>query len=312
MTSYSVLFLSSSEISLPLLEALQKDPEFEIVGLICQPDRPVGRQQFVQKPAPKLHAERYGIPCYQPEKLSLESSLLADLQNHPPDFLLTFSYGQILSEPWLKLPRLEALNVHPSLLPKYRGATPIQSAILNGDAVTGISLMRMLKKMDAGAIFSQMSFPLTHPISSKLLFDDIALRAAQWVPDQLKALAQGKLQPKEQDESLASYTHKIKKEDGFVDFTQSAAQIHHRFNAFTPWPGLWTKYKGLRLKFLDLETADVPLPPGKVQFEKGALFIGTSDGALKIKQLQLEGKQAMHASQFLIGQPEFSSTDLPS
>ncbi len=312
MSNYRVLFLSSSDISLALLEALEKSTDFELTGIICQPDKPVGRKKMIEKAAPKHHAERYDLPCYQPENLSNDSELLKKMSENPPDFLLTFSYGQILSEDWLALPKIAALNVHPSLLPKYRGATPIQSAILHGDNETGISLMEMVKKMDAGNIYAQMKLPISHPITSGLLFEEIAKHAAQWVPHQLLSLANGELKATEQDHSLATYTKKITKQDGFVDFKDSAHNIHNKFHAYTPWPGIWTTYNGLRLKLLDVVVSDEVFAPGSVSFKEGEMNIGTSDGSLKVKQLQLEGKQSLHADQFIIGQPEFSSTDLPS
>lgn len=312
MPNYRVLFLSSSEISSALLEALQNNLDFEITGVICQPDKPVGRKKFIHKPAPKNHAEKHKIPCFQPQNLSKDLELLEKMRKDPPDFLLTFSYGQILSTDWLELPKIAALNVHPSLLPKYRGATPIQSAILHGDTETGISLMEMVKKMDAGAIYAQMKLPISHPVTSGLLFDEIATHAAEWVPHQLAAIAEGTLKATPQDDSLATYTKKITKQDGFVDFKDSAHNIHNKFHAYTPWPGVWTTFKGLRVKLLDIIVSDEVLAPGVVSFKEGELHIGTSDGSIKVKQLQLEGKQSMHASQFISGQPEFSSSDLPS
>ncbi len=298
METCSVLFFSSSEISIPLLEVLNADGRFEVVGLVCQPDKPVGRGQIVKKVATKEIAERCGIPVYQDKKFEGEV-----------DFLLTFAYGKILGNDWLGLAGIEALNVHASLLPKYRGASPIQAAILNGDKETGISLMRMVKEMDAGPVFSSRVIELPEEMTAGILHDELANVAAEFVPDELLKIKNGEIEAVEQKGEV-SHCKKISREDGKVDFKKSAGEILRMFRAYSPWPGLWTMYKGKRLKLVDIEVSGEILVPGEVKFEDHSLLIGTSDGSIKVKQLQLEGKQCLHADQFVLGQPDFCDASL--
>ena len=254
-----------------------------------------------------------GLPVYQPEKLSKDEVLLETLKKNPPDFILTFSYGQILNEAWLSLPRLAPMNVHPSLLPKYRGPTPPQAALLNGDAETGLSLIKMTKGMDEGPIAFQEKMAIAPHMTSTLLFDEFARLAAEKIPDALMAIAeQGEQIFKEQDESQATYCKMTEREDGRINFQEPAAKIMNRFRAYTPWPGLFTTYLGKRLKILDLEMTEDAIEPGKVKCEKHVILVGTSDGALKLKSLQLEGKTVLHPEAFILGQPAFCSSVLPS
>ena len=308
MTSYSVLFLSSAEISVLLLQALHRDERFDVVGVICQPDKPAGRDLIVKKPAPKIEAERLGIAVFQPEKLGDADELLEKFSAEPPDFLITFAYGQILNSDWLALPKVEALNVHASLLPKYRGASPIQAAILNGEKKTGLCLMRMVKEMDAGPVFSTIDVLIPKDVTAGFLHDELARVAADWVPDQIANLSDAV------DQSIAevSYCKKLSKDDGFIDFQESARMIRAKFLAYSPWPGLWTTYQGKRLKLVDIALGAETLAPGQLHVEDGKLHVGTIDGSILINQLQLEGKKCLHADIYIIGQPEFASSSLPS
>lgn len=294
------------------MEALHADGRFNLTGLVCQPDKPAGRKGLMKKPASKEIAETLDIPIYQPEKIADAEDLLLQLRADAPDFILTFAYGQILNAEWLGLPKVEPLNVHASLLPKYRGASPIQSAILAGDDETGVSLMRMVRKMDAGPVFSTRKIELSSQMTAGLLHDELASIAATFVPDELLKVKTGVIDSHEQNEAEATYCKKISRENGKVDFKKSAEEILRSFRAYSPWPGLWTTYKGKRLKLIDVETVKGDLPVGSVQCGDGKILIGTSDGLLNVKQLQLEGKQCLHAGPFSIGQPEFCSDHLPS
>ncbi|MEK9160308.1 MAG: methionyl-tRNA formyltransferase [Patescibacteria group bacterium] len=306
MEPRTLIFFSTGEISIPLFQALLNDARFKVLGLVCQPDR--GEPRAIKK----LAVEK-GLPVYQPEKLSKDEVLLETLKKNPPDFILTFSYGQILNEAWLSLPRLAPMNVHPSLLPKYRGPTPPQAALLNGDAETGLSLIKMTKGMDEGPIAFQEKMAIAPHMTSTLLFDEFARLAAEKIPDALMAIAeQGEQIFKEQDESQATYCKMTEREDGRINFQEPAAKIMNRFRAYTPWPGLFTTYLGKRLKILDLEMTEDAIEPGKVKCEKHVILVGTSDGALKLKSLQLEGKTVLHPEAFILGQPAFCSSVLPS
>lgn len=306
MEPRTLIFFSTGEISIPLFQSLLNDARFKVMGLVCQPDRGEPR-------AIKRLALEQGLPVYQPEKLSKDTELLESLKKNPPDFILTFSYGQILNDAWLGLPLVAPLNVHPSLLPKYRGPTPIQAALLNGDAESGLSLIKMTKGMDEGPIAFQEKMTIAPHSTSTLLFDAFARLAAEKIPDALMSLAeQGDGIFKEQDHALATYCKMTEREDGRINFQEPAHQIMNRFRAYTPWPGLFTTYLGKRLKILDLELTNDALEPGKVHCEKHSILVGTSDGSLKLKSLQLEGKTVLHPEAFILGQPAFCSSVLPS
>ena len=309
----SLLFFSSSPIAVPLFKSLLEDKRFEVQGLVCQPDRPVGRDQVLTAPETKKLALEHGISVFQPEKLRAELDLLASFKKNPPDFLLTFAYGQILSEDWLSLPRLAPLNVHPSLLPLYRGPTPIPASLLNGDKETGLTLMKMVPKMDAGPIAFQHTFAIEEGMNTGGLFDVVGLRAQEWIPDDLLKLMEA-LEFTEQDESKVSFCSMLSKEDGYLDFALSAEEILRRYRAYTPWPGLWTRCKGERLKLFDLTVGDpiIKLPQGHLAFEHERLYVGTQSAPLEIGSLQAEGKQKLSVGAFLKGQSDFLKNVLPS
>lgn len=313
MQPYTLIFFSTGEISIPLFKKLLTDGRFKITGLVCQPDRASGRNLEVEEKAIKKFALNAGVPVFQPERLSKDGAMLEEFKKNPPDFLLTFSYGQILSEDWLALPKLAPLNVHPSLLPKYRGPTPIQAAILDGETESGLTLMKMGKGMDDGPIAFQFKMKIPPHMSSALLFDEFAQLAAEKIPNAVVQVAeQGDPIFKEQDSSSVTICKLIEREDGRIDFKESAQKILNRFRAYTPWPGLFTTYLGKRVKFLDIEVTGDALEPGKVHCYKHEILIGTSDGSLKVKLLQMEGKTALHPEAFIAGQPEFCQSSLPS
>jgi len=313
MLPITILFLSSAEISLPLFETLLNDNRFDVQVVFCQPDRPAGRDQFIKKPAPKIIAERHGIPVFQVDKLSKDDSLFDKFSNEPPDFLLTFAYGQILSQRWLDLPKIASINIHTSLLPKYRGASPIQAALLNGDHSTGFTVIKMLKEMDAGPFSLKYKIKIPKHMTAGLLHDEMAESIAKLLPDELLRIAnEGDLIFTEQDHSQASFCKKISRQDAYLDFQDSAENILRKFRAYMPWPGLWSTYKGKRLKFIDILKSEISLKPGQIVCNAKNIYIGTTDGSIEVKQLQIEGKQCVHSDQFIIGQPEFCSSSVPS
>lgn len=313
MKPTSLLFFSSSPIALPLFEALLNDKRFEVVGLVCQPDRPAGRGQKLTAPATKVMVLAKDVPIFQPEKLSKESEFLDQFKKNPPDFLLTFAYGQLLSTDWLSLPLREPLNVHPSLLPKYRGPSPLESALLHGEKETGITLMRMVTAMDAGSIAFQRSFALPESMTAGELYEEVAKRAAEWIPNAVFELSQNPdFVWKVQDEAEVSFCSKLSKEDSFEDFKRDAEDLLNRYRAFTPWPGLWTLFEGKRVKLLALKPASISLLPGRVEYKEGHLFVGTQSHAVEIVSLQMEGKKESGASEFLRGYPTLTGAVLPS
>lgn len=307
MKIYTLVFFSSSEISIPLLKKLHEDPRFKILGLFTQPDKKFGRNKEIKKTATKIEAEKMGIKIYQPEKLSTENSLLQEIKSSEPDFFVTFAYGQILNEAWLSLPKIAPINIHGSLLPKYRGASPVQMSILNGDKKTGISVMKMVKKMDAGPFYVQHD-ALIENMNSDELFNSLAELSAEKVPTDLLAIADG-LEAKEQNEAEVSYCKKIDRNDGHIDFNKSSDEILRMFRALHPWPGVWASWRGKRVKLLQMEKSERKIEAGKVECNSN-IYVGTKDGSIKISELQMESKKVMDAKSFLLGQKDICGATL--
>lgn len=304
----SLLFFSSADISIPLLKQLLSDERFEVKAVFCQPDKPAGRNLELKAPVPKVLAEERGIPVHQPVKLKDADELL---ELYDVDFLLTFAYGQIMPQSWLNLAKIAPLNVHTSLLPKYRGASPIQSAILNGDAVSGYSLMKMVKAMDAGPVSHQVTTVINEETSAGELHDTLAQLAAENVPDQIIEMGESPVFL-EQDESKISFCGKISRDDGRLDFSGSAKSNYRKFKAYSPWPGVWTSYEGKRLKLHSIRISNEMLPQGQVQEIEGRIIIGCESGSLELIEVQPEGKRRMPAKDFALGQSAFVSAKLPS
>jgi methionyl-tRNA formyltransferase len=308
-----LLFFSSSPISIPLFSTLLSDERFEVLGLFCQPDRPKGRKGVLTPPEPKKLALKHEAPVYQPLRLRDAGELLEKMKGLQPDFILTFAYGQILTQEWLDLPIKKALNVHASLLPKYRGASPIQAALLNGDEATGVSLMEMVLKMDYGPVAFMHELAISKGVTSSILFEELSAQAAQLIPDDLIAIYENdSFEFVEQKHEEASYCSKVTREDGFVDFSLSAEELMRRFRAYHPWPGLWTRFEGKRLKLIDVELGSALLMLGEVSLVEKQLHVGTSDGSLYLKQVQLEGKNSTYGASFALGSPEVLKSSLPS
>lgn len=308
--SLRILFASSADISLPLLQTLILDPEIEVVGLICQPDRPSGRGGHLKAPPTKELALKNNIPVYQPESLNLDNETYEKLKNLTFDFLLTFAYGQILSQKILDLARVKSLNIHTSLLPRYRGASPIQASILNGDSETGISLIEMIKRMDAGDIYAKEIVSISGETTADSLYELLSNQAALVVPDWLKRFAE--LSPVPQNEADATYVQKISKSDGYIDFNESTQQILSKFKAFHPWPGLWTTFNEKRLKLISLEAESLKKNIGEVFSSKSRILVGTKDASVVLHKVQIEGKSIMSAHDFVRGNQDFLGSTLPS
>lgn len=251
-----------------------------------------------------------GLKVLQPEKLS-SVDFQTEIKSAGADILLTFAYGKIIPVDLLKLAKIAPLNIHASSLPKYRGASPIQASILHGDVETGISIMKMVEKMDAGPVYKIFSIKIPEHFTAGLLHDCIADKAAELVPNELAKINKSS-EFKEQDEASATYTAKILKDDGFMDFHCSANEVMRRFKAYTPWPGLWSTFKNKRLKLIDLAISGEVLPPGEIRCDTEKIIVGTSDGSILLKEIQLESKKTIHAKQFVIGYPDFCKTTLPS
>ncbi len=265
---HSIVFAGTSLFAVPVLQALLTDPSFEVVLAITQPDKPAGRKKELTTPPIKTRAMKEGIPVFQPEKLSQEFSDRTEMTK-PFDFLVVVSYGQILSEEVLKLPTIAAVNVHASLLPRWRGASPLQHAILAGDVETGVTIQRMVRELDAGPILAQAKIPLDFRVTAVDLHDSLSALGAQLLVQTLKA----SLHETEQDPSKVTLCRKLTRADGIVDpGHQTAEEIDRRVRALNPWPSVTVRIGDEDLKLLktsllsDRETAPFPCAQGTMLY----------------------------------------------
>lgn len=304
-----IIFFSSSDIAIPLLNALAKDSRCKILMIVTQPDKPAGRSLVLKKNPVKILSEKLDIDIFQPEKF--DEAVIEKIALLKADLFLTFAYGKILPEEILNLAILAPINIHASLLPKYRGASPIQATILNSEKETGISIMKMVKRMDAGPIYKIKKILINEEWTAGDLHQNIAHLAAEFVPDALFNL---NVDSKfiDQDENLATYTKKITKDNGYLDFQKTSSEIFSIFKAYSPWPGVWTTYNKNRLKMIDIEILNECIEPGLVKCQNSSIKIGTLDGSVNVKLLQLQSKNILSAKDFIAGHNMFNNIRLPS
>ncbi len=300
-----VIFMGTPEAAVPTLRKLLES-EHEVLAVFTQPDRPTGRHQVLTPPPVKRVAQEAGIPVHQPEKLKTNEDVRAVIHALGPDVIVVVAYGKILP-PWLlQIPRLGCVNVHFSLLPKYRGAAPVQWAIARGEAVTGVTTMLMDEGVDTGPILLQRECPIGPDETAPELTERLAHLGAELLLETLKGLSQGRIQPRPQDEAQASYAPLLRREHGWVDWNRSAWEIRNRIRGFQPWPGAWTRLGGARLILWRAQAEEgepSPWPPGTIcAIERQALLVVCGGATrLRITELQLEGKRRLPASEFLKG-----------
>lgn len=315
MNKLSLVYMGTPEFAVKPLEALLADERFEVLAVVSQPDKAQGRHKIFFPTPVKAAAEAHGIPVFQPEKLK-DGVLKAELEALQPDFILTCAYGRILPHDILQIPKIEALNLHASLLPRYRGAAPIQWALLNGDTESGVSLMRMDAELDHGAIFAQLRLPLDEAINALELSEKLAQLSARIAVQMIPVIATGALQGSEQDHSLASFTRILTREDGAIDWQNEAAQISNQVRACYPWPGTYSYLNGKRLKIHRaavcdaeplaeaLEINDADFPPGKlIKMNHKQLLVvcgRESKSFLEVLELQAEGGKRMSSVDFML------------
>ncbi len=298
-----IVFLGTPEFAVPILEKLVQS-EYKPFAVFCAQDKPIGRKQILTPPPVKISAQKYNIPVYQPKDAL---SIKHDVSGLKPDLIISVAYGMILPKEILEAPKFGYLNIHPSLLPKYRGASPIQAAILNGDQETGVTIIKMDEKIDHGPIVANSQFPMTNDqYTTPELSEKLAQLGANLLLEILPDWLAGKIKPQAQDEAKATYTKIIKKEDGLIDWKKSAAQIERQIRAYQPWPGAYTKLKvkSKKLKVIEAKILEknVDKRIGEVFLtENNKLTVQTGQNALIIKKLQIEGGRPMDAKDFLRG-----------
>jgi methionyl-tRNA formyltransferase len=298
-----LVFCGTPQFAVPSLERLAA-AGFEIQLVVTQPDRPVGRGMELAAPPVKQSALKLNLPVIQPEKIKKNEQFQAQLKALQPDAIIVVGYGRIIPTWMLELPRYGNINVHASLLPRYRGAAPIQWAIANGEKVTGITTMLLNEGLDTGDILLQREMQIADEDTALTLAPRLAAMGADLLVETLHGLEQDKITPVPQDHSQATLAPILTREDGLVDFNRTAPEIHNRLRGFQPWPGAYTRFRGKNLKLIAVEpAAAVPdLPPAELRIQNEKLFIGCGGASnLELLQVQLEGKKAMTAREFING-----------
>ncbi len=299
-----VIFMGTPEFSVPILQALIDDETLEVTAVVTQPDRKVGRKQILTPSPVKQLAETYEIPVLQPEKLS-GSEEMQEILDLAPDLLITAAYGQFVPTKLLKAPTYGAINVHASLLPKYRGAAPIHYAILKGEEKTGVTIMYMEKVMDAGNIISQREIPITDADDTGTLFEKLSLLGRDLLMDTLPAIFAGENESIVQDEAEVSFSPMISKEQEKIDWNQTAREIFNQVRALRPAPGAYTLLEGERFKIWDTEVIGetTDKEPGTViQLDKEDLYVASGEGTvLSLKEVQPAGKKRLNVVNYLAG-----------
>ena len=294
--------MGTPEFSVPTLQQLHKSTH-NIQLVITQPDRPKGRGRESMPSPVKLFALEEGIPIFQPEKCSAPD-VENILRGYDTDVFVVVAFGQILSENLLLLPRNFCINLHSSLLPKYRGAAPINWAIINGETETGVTTMKMDSGLDTGDILLTHKVSITPSDDAKSLHDTLALKGSNLMLDTLQKLESGTLKSIRQKSGHSTYAPKLKKEDGLIDWNQSAYKIHNRVRGLLPWPGAYSFFGSKRFKICKTEiktTSDLNQPGIIVRLSDIGIEVGTADGIIIITELQPEGKKRMHVRNFLSG-----------
>ena len=302
----TIVFFGSSEFSIPSLRQFLSS-RHNVLSLVTQPDRKKGRSLKLLPTPTKILAGSHGIAVHQPEAASSPESI-RHLQCLKPDIFVVVSFGQILKKELLGVPRLCSINLHASLLPRYRGAAPVNWAVINGETKTGVTVMRMNEKMDAGDIIATQELDIDEEDNALTVNERLADIGAKVLLDVIELIEKGLAIFRKQDETFATYAPKLKKEDGLIDWRKSAEEIHNRVRGLVPWPGAYTYYSGKVIKIIRTELETVPREgsvnnPGAVEeIVKGkGMTVGTGSGALMVTHLQLEGKKAFDTDAFLRG-----------
>ena len=300
-----IVFLGSPEVVVSALKKLQQDcPGHQLVGVVSQPAKPFGRGGQVRNPAVAEYAMSVGLPLLQPESAK-DPDFQNQLKELEPDVCVTAAYGQILNDAFLGIPKRATINIHPSLLPQYRGASPVQSALYEGDTVTGVTILFTVRALDAGAIICQKEFTIDPEETAVNLMPRLFQEGANLLPEALEKLSNPEFSGTPQDASAVTHCRKFSKEDGKVDWTRSAVFVRNCYRAFQPWPGIFTFLGDKRIALTAVETTDgdTNLSPGQFEFHKPTkvLLCGTGAGALAIRKLKPAGSKEQDAAAFWNG-----------
>jgi methionyl-tRNA formyltransferase len=296
-----IVFIGTGEIGVPTLRALQKS-EHELVGVLTQPDKPAGRDQKITAPPIKAVLTGSEMSILQPAKIK-NPEAIEQIRAMKSDVIVVMAYGQILPRAVLEIPKLACLNLHASLLPRWRGAAPIQAAIAAGDPETGITVMYMDEGLDTGDILLERKIDIARNETGESLHDRLGEIAPEALLESLRLLAGGKALRIPQDKTLASYAPKLNRESGRINWNESAEEIERKIRAYNPWPGAFTELNDRKLKIFSASILDLRGKPGEILRKDKEFAIGATDRALSLIEVQLEGKRRMTAAEFLRGQP---------
>lgn len=296
-----IVFMGTPAFAVPALRALIA--AHDVIGVVTQPDRPAGRGGEVQMAPVKRLALAHGIPLLQPEKIRRPDAVEA-LRGWDADAYVVAAFGQILPQNVLDIPRYGSINIHGSLLPRWRGAAPIHAAIRAGDSETGITIMKMDAGLDTGPVLARRAVPIRDDDTGQTLHDTLAALGAALLIETLPRYFSGELQPQPQPEEGVTYAPQIAKEDGRIDWTADAASIARTVRAFTPWPGTFTTWDGRLLKIISGAAGDGQAVPGLVTLTDGRVAVGSGAGLFYPAVVQLAGKKAVSVDDFVRGYPE--------
>lgn len=310
MSKVRVVFLGTPDIAVTCLKGLVEDEHFEVVGVVTQPDRPAGRKMQLQPSAVKSYSLAHGLRVISPDSVNAEM-ILQELEIWAAEVAVVVAFGQLLNEKFLKLFPLGAVNVHASLLPRWRGAAPIQRSIEYGDTETGVALQKVVKKLDAGDVLGVRKLPITDSTDAQQLYQQLSVAAVDLLKVELMDYVRGNLVGKPQDESKVTYAKKIDKSEGEIQWSQTAAQISQKVRAFVMGPNTWTYLNKKKIKIhkvKEISSSETPASssthskPGMVLKAEGAdLWIQTGNGILALLELQPESRNRITVSEFLKG-----------
>ena len=306
-----LVFMGSPQFAVPTLEALARD--HTILAVFTQPDKPAGRGQQLTAVPVKQWASAHGVPIHQPKSLRKEPQAIDVLRDLKPEVIVVAAYGLILPQAVLDVPPLGCLNVHGSILPRHRGAAPITSAILAGDAETGITIMKMDAGLDTGPMLSVAREPIRSDDTTASLSERLSSIGGQLMADTLPKYLSGEIVPQPQPTDGTTYSPKIDKADAQIDWRKSAIEIERMVRAYIPWPGTQTTWNGVTLKVLKAQVMEGQRngETGKVvRLSDGSIGVVTGEGVLVLKEIQLAGRKAMKAEDFVRGQTNFSGATL--
>jgi methionyl-tRNA formyltransferase len=304
-----IVFIGAGEIGVPTLQALLRSNEHQLTGVVTQPDKPVGRTQCIEPTPIKRALAGSKVPILQPARVK-DRQAIEEIRALQPDAIVVVAYGQILPREVLEIPRIACLNLHASLLPRWRGAAPIQAAIAAGDPQTGITVMYMAEGLDTGDILLRREIDILPTDTGGSLHDRLAQIAPEALLEALQMLANGNAPRIPQDNALATYAPKLTRDDGKIDWSEPAEIIERKIRAFNPWPGAFTEIASLgtrKLKVFSAAIVDLSGKPGEFLRSDKELVIAAGKNALSLGEVQPEGKRRMSAGEFLRGHRALSS-----